>query len=112
MIQDDTPPPNMAEQKDQSTDTSTPRYRLVQRLLRALPIASQAQLAAMINVFDPNRDVPHAPATAPPQNIGTATTIPQSYPGGLPRTYQQTSDPLQHLLAQPSLKRSGLTKPV
>ena len=48
-------------------------------------------------------------ATAPSQNPGTATTQPQSYPGGLPHTTQQTSDPLHHLLAQPSLKRLGLT---
>ena len=111
-IKDDPPPSATSEQKAQSTDAVPPRHRLLQRLLRALPIASPAQLTAMINVFDPNRDAllaPPPPATAPPQNPGTATTQPQSYPGGLPHTAQQTPDPLHHLLAQPSLKRLGLT---
>ena len=36
------------------------------RLLRALPIASPAQLTAMINVFDPNRDARLAPPPPPP----------------------------------------------
>ena len=113
-ITDDPPPAAAPEQKAQSTDAAPPRHRLLQRLLRALPIASPAQLAAMIAVFDPNRDThpaPHPPtrfpATAPYQNPGTATTQPQSYPGGLPHTAQQTSDPLHHLLARPSLKRLG-----
>ena len=109
-IKDDPPPSATSEQKAQSTDAAPPRHRLLQRLLRALPIASPAQLTAMINIFDPNRDAPLAPppATAPCQNPGTATTQPQSYPGGLPHTAQQASDPLHHLLAQPSLKRLGL----
>ena len=104
---DNTPPPDIPEQKQQSTDQLTPRHRLLSRLLRALPIASAAQLTDMINVFDPNRN------EAPPrrtQNPQPATSLPRPHPGGLPRTNPQSPDPLQHLLAQPSQKRSGFAK--
>ena len=103
----DTPPPDMTEQNQQSTDQLTPRHRLLSRLLRALPIASVAQLTDMINVFDPNRD------DAPPRNTQVPQPLthpPQPPPGGLPQTNPQSHDPLQHLLARSSQKRSGLTK--
>ena len=65
-IKDDPPPSATSEQKAQSTDAAPPRHRLLQRLLRALPIASPAQLAAMITVFDPNREALLAPPPPPP----------------------------------------------
>ena len=66
-IKDDPPPSATSEQKAHSTDAAPPRHRLLQRLLRALPIASPAQLAAMITVFDPNRDALLAPPPPPPR---------------------------------------------
>ena len=75
-IKDDPPPSATSEQKAQSTDAVPPRHRLLQRLLRALPIASPAQLTAMINVFDPNRDVLLAP---PPATTPRHRPFPKSW---------------------------------
>ena len=99
-LQDDLP---ATEQKEQAAESPTPRYQLLKRLLRALPIASADQLSAMINVFDPTR----VAAPPPPAQFSNPTvTFPQSHPGGLPYAGSRSNDPLHHLLAQPSLKRS------
>lgn len=100
----DPPPP---EQKDQSAEQPTPRHRLLSRLLRALPIASVDQLTAMINVFNPNQD---AALPRPDQSLNPAVPPAQSYPGRFSSTSLRSGDPLQHLLARPSQKRSDLTK--
>ena len=98
-IKDDPPPP-APEQKDQSTDLSTPRHRLLQRLLRALPIASPAQLTAMINVFDPNRDVvPQAPPTKilePRLPVPNPTQEGCHAPPNQPRTHFSIYYPSRH----------------
>ena len=81
--------------------------QLLLRLVRALPIASESQLQAMLNVFDPNTTPPPAaPNPNPPQN---ASRVPPVHPGGIPHGGVQPNDPLLHLLPQPTLKRSKFT---
>ena len=110
----------------QSDPPVTVHRRLLSRLVRALPIASESQLQAMLNVFDHRANPPAAqnPPPAPPSNIPQAAASNQSrwlalppapqshHPGGISHGRVPTNDPLQHLLPQPSHKRSGLHFPL
>ena len=125
----DTAPPDQASQSSvpnaQSDPPVTVHRRLLSRLVRALPIASESQLQAMLNVFDHRAHPPAAqnPPPAPPSNIPQAAASNQSrwlalppapqshHPGGISHGRVPTNDPLQHLLPQPSHKRSGLHSP-
>ena len=91
----------------QSNPPVTIHRQLLLRLLRALPIASEGQLQAMLNVFVPNTTPPPAaPNPNPPQNTHR---VPPVHPGGIPHGGVQPNDPLLHLLPQPTLKRSKST---
>ena len=122
----DPAPANQPSQSSQSNAPPDPpvtlHRQLLSRLVRALPIASEQQLQSMLNVFD-HRAVPPAaqnPPPPPPSNIPQASAPVQSrwqslppaphshHPGGISYGRGPTNDPLQHLLPQPSYKRSKL----
>ena len=93
----------------QSNPPVTIHRQLLSRLLRALPIASEGQLQSMLNVFDPRATPPPAaPFPNPPQDARPVHPI---HPGGIPQGGVQSNDPLQHLLPQPTRKRSELPTP-
>ena len=59
-----------ASSSARSNPPVTIHRQLLLRLVRALPIASESQLQAMLNVFDPSATPPPAaPNSNPPQNV-------------------------------------------
>ena len=111
------PAPQGAVPGAQSNPPLTGHRLLLSRLVRALPIASESQLQAMLDVFDPRAAPPAAQYPNPPQREQPLPrpqahvprpAAPLANPGGIPRIGIPTNDPLQHLLPQHSLKRSDL----
>ena len=79
----DTAPPDQASQSlvpnAQSDPPVTLHRRLLSQLVRALPIASESQLQAMLNVFDHRANHPAAQdPPRPPPNIPQAAAPSQS----------------------------------
>ena len=114
------PPPQGAVSDAQPDPPLTGHRLLLSRLLRALPIASESQLQAMLRVFDPRAVNPAAQNPNPPQRQQPVPpppphvrrpAAPLANPGGIPRRGLPSDDPLQHLLPQPVLKRSDFGKP-
>ena len=87
-----TPPPPVL----QPDAPATPRHQLLRRLLRALPIASDDQMNAMLSVFDPAHELPAA--RAPPKSINS-----------VPGPNCQTS---HHLPRRDVARRSELGRPI
>ena len=113
-------PPQGAVADAQPDPPLTGHRLLLSRLLRALPIASESQLQAMLRVFDPRAVNPTAQNPNPPQRQQPVPpppphvrrpAAPVANPGGIPRTGLPSNDPLQHLLPQPVLKRSDFGYP-
>ena len=119
--------PAPANQPSQSSGSNaqpdppvTLHHQLQSRLVRALPIASKIQLQSMVNVFDHKTNPRSAQNLSPPQSnipqVGhhsVTMAVPTPRPTiSLPRRISYgrvpTNDPLQHLLPQPSYKRSEL----
>ena len=123
----DPAPANQPSQSSRSNALPNPpvtlHRQLLSRLIRALPIASEAQLQSMLNVFDHRANPPavqNPPLPPPPSSVPQASAPVQSrwqslppaphshHPGGISYGRAPTTDPLQHLLPQPSYKRSEL----
>ena len=113
--------PQNANLGAQSNPPVTLHRRLLARLVRALPIASEGQLQAMLNVFSPSAappvdrdltpppcDRPLPPPPPPVQSLfrPPPPAAPPANPGGIPRGHAPSDDRLQHLLPQHSHKRS------
>ena len=113
--------PQAANLGAHSSPPVTLHRQLLSRLVRALPIASETQLQAMLNVFDPRTAHPAAPDATPPPVVRPLPPppvlpvvnpllppAPPANPGGIPRGHVPSGDQLQHLLPQYSRKRSVL----
>ena len=111
--------PQNANLEAQSNPPVTLHRQLLSRLVRALPIASDSQLQAMLDIFIPSAAPPVDQDLTPPPGVRPLPQYPaQSFahpqppaappanPGGISQGQAPSDDQLQHLLPQHSHKRS------
>ena len=104
------PAPQDAVPNAQSNPPVTPHHRLMLRLVRALPIASNTQLQAMLDVFNPRVTPPPAAQNSNP-SPQQRSFPPPNHAGCLPPYRPPTCLPRRNTARTRPIERSATTPP-